>query len=898
MRRPDSLVARIYRVALRVASRSLEEELARDAVEVFRSAWAEARRRGTRATVRFLLTETRSLLRESVSGEDRDRTNRVRGEKGRGRPTGHLAHILDTTRLNARYAFRNLRRSPGFVVVSVLSLTFGIGVSAGLFTLVNTALFRPLPNARAPEELVRIFSSRPGGGSGPFSFPDFLDIRAATETLEDVAVFRGRELILGPASEGARPTEGLEVSGNFFDVLGIPLTRGRAFLTEDVAAGGKVLVLGYHLWMERFHGDPDVLGRSLRVNGEPFTVIGVGPEGMVGPQGPALLGAVIPHMESRDDRGHWSFTGIGRIRAGAGLGQVQQELDAVAARMAEEHPEYWGPGDFGSPGLAAMTPRQAMLPEGVDFFLAAAGFLSVVGLILLIACSNVANLLLTRAWKRRKEVAIRSAMGAPGRRILGQLVTENLLLFGLAGVLSILLMNWITSVVASGAFFLPPAHIHLTVDVRVALFVIGLALITGLTFGLLPALHASRPDLVPALKGREARPRNRLMSARNLLVGVQVGGSLVLVLVSLLLVQSLSHADRMDLGFRDRGVAVMELDLSHGSYQEADGRQFLSDLRQRVESLPGVTETALATRIPLAGGRTLLAGFRPEGYEPAPGEQVTAGMSLVSPGYMDLLGIRLLRGRDVAPEDVAGGERIALVSRTFVSRFWPGEDGVGKTFTTADESMVRVVGVVDDISWGMPGEEPSPFIWFPFSQTWNPRVILHARTQEDPPTLLPLLRQQVAELDPDLPVLRLERMTAITDNATVLHRVLSMVLGLAGAVTLALAMLGIYGVVGFQVSQRTREMGLRIAVGAEPADVIRLVVREGLVLALVGLVPGLILGVIAAALMRAVLLGLQPFDPLAFGGSTFLLLLSVAVASYLPARKAARGDPMDALRVE
>lgn len=898
-----TLSARLYRFLLRRLVPSLSPGYAREAEAVFRAAGVDAWTKGPRAFVAFAWREVRHLLRSALSERRSRRAAGAGGSPGPSWPAGSgkrgagkslAAGVWDVLSLDLRYAVRNLARAPGFVVVSIASLTFGIGTAAGLFTIVNAALLRPLPLAREPEALVRVFSAGPTYQTGPISYPDFLDIRERTQTLEDLAVLRGRSLILGQPSEGGRPARGLEVSENYFDVLGIPMARGRAFLPEDITAGGQVAVIGHQFWQDRFGGDPHVLGRTLRVDGKPFTVVGVAPEGMVSPASPELAEVVVPIMEFRDERGRASITGVGRMRKGVTIAQVRAELAGVTAHLREEYPDYWA-GDRPRQ-LTAMTFREALLPGNAQAALVAAGFLTVVGLILLIACSNVANLLLTRAWRRRGEVAVRSALGAPRRRILGQLFTENLLLFGIAGMLSVGFVRLFVAAAARGIESLPVGRINLAVDARVLLFVGALVLITGLTFGLLPALHASRPNLVPALKGREVPPRYRFLGIRNLLAGAQVGGSLVLVLVSLLLAKSLAHASHLDPGFRAQGVAVVELDLSHTGYGEAEGRQLFASLQERVGALPGATRTALAERIPLEGGSTLIGGLEPEGYEPAPGEHFVAPMSTITPGYLELMRIRLLRGRDFTAEDKAGAERVMLVSQAFVDRFWPGESGVGKQVRSSGGPPYRVVGVVADIPWGMPGEEPKPTVWLPYSQFYVPHMILHVRTAGDPMALLPSLRTEAAALDPDLPIARIDRLESITAHATFAHRVLSLVLGIAGAVTLALAMLGIYGVVAFSVSQRTREVGLRLALGAEPGVVVRMVVRQGIGLALIGLVPGILVSIVAALLMRAALLGLQPLDPVAFGGSVGLLLLAVVAASLVPARKAAGAHPMDALR--
>ena len=897
--------ARLFAAALRIAAPSLSREERGEAVETFMELALAARSGGIGTYVRHLAREARALM--STYADERRTRRRRRGTMGDGaggrggrfEPGGWRTRVADVFRQDLVYAVRSLARAPGFVVVSVLSLTFGIAVSTGLFSLVNATLLRPLPYAQSPEGLVRVFAtSNRTGERGPLSYPDFEDLRAMTGTLEDVAVLRDGNMVVGSAEEGTRQRWGLEVSENYFQLLGIPLARGRAFQPDDVAAGGRVVIIGYHLWQDRFQGDPDVLGRTLHVNGRRHTIIGVAPEGMVGLQGPAVADVVVPIMDERENRGHASKTAVARLGDGVTLEQVQAELDVLARHFQEEYPENWVSEALGPRGLEVMTLRQALLPPGSAAALVVVAFLTVVGLILLIACSNVANLLLTRALKRRAEVAIRSAVGASSGRILVQLLTENLLLFGAAGGLSLLLIQGMAAWASSGTPLLPVGQANIELDGRVALFAMGLALGTGLTFGLAPVLQAVRPNLVRALKGREAPPRYRLLGMRNVLVGAQVGGSLVLVLVSLLLTQSLSHAGRLELGFEDEGVAVLELDLAHREYDEDRGRLFLDALLERAKAIPGVSSVALASGIPLRGSSSYLGNIRPEGYEPAPGEWMAAGMNVVTPGYLELMGIRLLRGRDFTAEDRDGAERVIMVSQAFVDRYWPGESGVGKTVRSGDETASRVVGVVDDIPWRMPGEDPSPFLWVPQGQHYQARTILHVRTAGDPGALLQPVRAALAELDPEMPIVLLDRMETLTANATQVHRILSKALGAAGLVALILAMLGIYGVVAFSVSQRTREVGLRVALGAEPGRVVGMVLREGMTLALVGLVPGLALSAAAAYLMRAALMGMAPLDPTVFLGGVVLLLLSVAAASWGPAHRAARCDPMEALREE
>ncbi len=900
--------ARLYSLLQRFLLPGMSRDYGAEAQAVFRDLGRDAKDAGPGKFSAFLWREFTSLFR--AASQDRAEARKAgSGKTGKGFDPrsgkgsrsvgpGGWRVLLDTLRQDVRYAVRNLSRTPGFVVVSVFSLTFGIAVSTALFSVANAVLLRPLPHASEPEELVRVFSGSRRFSRGPLSFPDYLDLKTMAETLDGIAVVSGRRFSVGFTPSTTRQVSGIEVSEDYFDVLGIRMIRGRGFLPEDIDSGGRVAVIGFNLWQREFDGDPGVMGASLLVDGHSHTIVGVGPEGMVGVGGPVLLELVVPVIEHRDNRGRQAYTGVARLQDGIGPLQAQAELTTLAQHLADEHPEYWTRDGNDPRDLVVRTFREAMLPENGAPFLAVLGFLAVVGLILLISCSNVANLLLTRAYRRREEVAIRSAVGAGRRRITSQLLTENLILFGLSGGLGLLLTHWIASLAGSGWAILPPPGAEFSVDGRVAAFTIGLSLLTGLTFGLFPALQASKADLVSAMKGRTRPLSFRRFGMRNLLVGVQVGGSLVLVLITLLLVRSLTSASSMDLGFQPENVAVLSLDLSHGDYGEEDGKQFVTGLRDRLETLPDVESTALATWVPLQGGSTVIGGLEPEGYVPAPNEYVNAGMSIVSPGYLDLLGIRLLQGRDLLPRDRADAEKVVLVSQAFVRHFWPGESGVGKYINRGERDPFLVVGVVADIPFKTINEEPEPHLWIPFGQWYQSDVILHIRTTGDPRPLLPTFRLQVADLDPDLPVVRVDLMENVTDNATDPHRILASALGIAGLFTLALAMLGIYGVVAFSVSQRTREVGLRIALGAAPARVVRMVVKEGLSLAMIGLVPGLLVAAAAAHLLRVLIIGFSPIDPVSFTVGAGLLLFAVVSASVAPAFRAARADPMESLRAE
>jgi len=550
----------------------------------------------------------------------------------------------------------------------VLSLAFAIAVSTVVFSTVNAALLRPVPHVANQDRLVRVFTGTRRYGRGPSSYPDFEDYREMSETLADLAAIGSKHFSVGPVSRGTRQVWGLEVSDNYFQLLGIPLARGRGFLPEDVTAGGKVAVIGHNTWKREFHGSPDVLGRQIQLNGQPYTVVGVGPEGMVGLDGPLLLEIIIPIMEFREERGRLALSVVGRLKEGATVPQAQAELAAIGRHLSDTYPEYWDP-DGGTPrGLSVLTAREARIPEGVPLAAILGGAAAAVALILLIACSNVANLLLTRAFKRRSEIAVRCAIGAPAKRVFGQLLVENFLLFGSAGVVGLLGTHWLASILGSGWVLIPPPGADISVDVRVVLFTAAVSLGTGFTFGMIPALQASRLDILPALKGLAPALRFRFLGVRNLLVGAQVGGSMVLVLMTILLVQGLSNARHRDLGFHPSGVATLSMDLSHRDYGEEDGLRFYSDLMVRTGMLPGVSAVGLASWVPLEGGSTVYGGLEPEGYQAGPQEYLSATSSVMTPGYLDLTGMRLLRGRDFGEVDGPGSPEVILVNQTFVDR--------------------------------------------------------------------------------------------------------------------------------------------------------------------------------------------------------------------------------------
>ncbi len=848
-----------------------------------------------------LVSTVFSELRGSGAGEGMRASTTVPQPPGGERRSQHrILSALDNLARDLRYAVRNLVRSPLFVAVSVSSVALSVAAATAVFSVVNAGLLRQDPYVHRPDELIRIFGSHRDHPYGPLSYLDVMDIRQQAGTLEDVAAYRTSRITLTREGYGSRQVHTEQVSDNWFTMLGIPITLGRGFVPEDADPGTLVAVLGYGMWDREFESDPNVIGSSIRLNGRMHTVVGVAPRGLLAhedPTQPELWTLIPEHI--REERGRTGLKAVGRMRDGVAIAQVRSELDLVAERLVQEYPDNWSDQSGENRGLRVLTDRAGRLPpdqraENVAVLLVLA---MVVTLILLIACSNVANLLLTRAWRRRTEIAVRLSLGAGRTRLVGQLLTEGVLLGLVAGGVGLIATHWLTTALANGALFVPlPTAIDLTVDWRVATFALGLALVTGVVFSLVPALHASKPNLVPALKGLESGGRLRRSTTRNILVVVQVAASMILVFSSALLLRSLHEARSVDIGFNPENVAMVGLDLSHRDYGTEEAAQFYNDLLERLRGLPGVDDAVLGNRVPLEGGSSLWGGLKPEGYELGPREYLTINYNTVSPGYFDLIDVPMLRGRDFNETDRAGEQQVAIVNQAFVDRFWPAQNAVGKHVIARDE--YRIVGVVADAKYVTVSEGRTPHIWVPAAQSKSVAYRVHVRTSGDPRALLPIIREEVHAMDRDLPIVESRLMRSLTDRAVLPYRVISVVLTAAGLIALGLAMMGVYGVMAYAVSQRTREVGIRIAVGARQESVVRMIVREGLALAAVGAVIALPLMVLLAQLLKTFLVGVRPLDPLSLLSGITLLAAAAFAATLFPALRAARVDPMLALRAE
>src|SRR5579859_1713137 len=819
--------------------------------------------------------------------------------------------MLNLLSQHVRYGARALARSPVFALVAVLSVAIGAGATTGVVTLVDTMLLRPPSGVEHAERLVVVGRTQNGKGFDNFSYPAFAAYRTARSLSGLAATEIGPQTVSLAGPSGGEPMHVSTVSGNLFDVLEARTFLGRFFAKDEDGAPGEkpVLVLSYAYWQRRLGADPSILGRPLVLNGAPFTVIGIAAKGFQGPfatapDGWVPLAAVTyfgtPASMFNEPAGVWLMA-VGRLAPNASLDQAQAELAGITARLARDNPNaYEGKG---------VTVERASLFPG-DMQAAIGGFLAllfvVAGLVLVIASTNVAGMLLARAAARQREIAVRLALGASRAQLVWQLVIECLLLFGAAGALGLVIANWMVRGLLA---LIPRLPVSLSLDPRLDWRVLTAALVlalgTGLLAGLVPALQSTRPNLVPALKagsgGSDGAGRLRLRSG---LLVVQIAFSMVLLVVAGLFARTLQHARGIDPGFDPEGVAFTTLDFGTANYSEDRGRQAAMAILNQVRALPGVHGAALSAMLPLGGGGL---GFGPitvpgRPVDPREGE-LDADWDVVSPGYFATLGIPLVQGRDFSEADRAGVGDVAIINEAYAAALFPGEDPVGRTLvnegrTPSDSRTLTVIGVVRNAKYRFLGEAQRNFIYVPLSQWYFARTNILVKMT--PGVAMPAVAvgRIVAAVDPALPILRQEALRDQMAVALLPQQLALFVSGGLGLVALLLALLGIYGVTAYGVSQRTREIGVRIALGAPRGHVLGLVLRQGLVLAGVGVLLGALAAFGATGLLRGLLYGVAPADVVALGGAAVLLALAALAASWVPARRAARLDPVIALRSE
>jgi predicted permease len=805
-----------------------------------------------------------------------------------------------------RYAWRQVARSPGFAALAVVMLGLGIGATTTIFSVINGLFLRPPAQVREPERLVSIFTSDFSGPAfGTSSHPDYVDFAAGVPGLTAIAAASPRPFSVAAQGESFR-TLGEMVSDNYFQVLGVPLAVGSGLLS---GSSETQAVIAHGLWTRLFGGDPGVIGRPVRLSGHTFTISGVAPPGFSGSirgvrmevwtrlAAQRVLEPSDDIMEERGDRG---LSLVGRLREGATVEQVRGQLAVVAARLHGAYPETWT-------DVAGKPRRVTVLPERearifpsirgpVTQFLGL--LMGVAGLVLVVCCANLANLLLARATVRRRELAVRLALGGGRGRLVRQLLTEGLVLAILGGTAGVALALWAAD--ALGAFRPPlpvPVALEFPLDGRILLFTLAVSAGTVVLSALVPALRATRLDAATALRAdTSAASDSRRFGLRDALVVGQVAVSLVVLAAAGLFITSLRNASRLDPGFRSEGLALLRLELGIQGYDSTRGQAFYAELERRARALPGVEAVALAEILPLglSGQRR---GVEVEGYAPAEGEDMEFGTNTVSAGYFETMGIEIVRGRGFEPSDRAGARAVAVVNESFARRFWPGENPIGRRFSTGRGGVREVVGVAQDGKYRSLGEDPQPHFYQPFAQRYEPDMVLVARAATDARSALDALIREAHALDPELPI-EASTMEEHLGLAVLPQRIGSAVLTSFGAITALLAALGLYGVMSYVVSQRTREIGIRMALGARGRDVRLLVLRRALAVTLAGLALGLAGALAAARLLGAFLVNVSPSDPVTLLSVTAFFAAVAVLASWLPARRAAAVDPVRALRWE
>lgn len=814
--------------------------------------------------------------------------------------------MFETALQDVRYGLRLLRRTPLFTLTAALSLAIGIGANTTIFSVASALLLRPLPGLTDPSRLVDIGRTQDGRSFDTSSYPNYRDLRERTTTLSEVYAYRiePQPVSLNDGHDAER-IYGAPVSGNYFRALGTTPALGRFFNdADDTPAGSAVAVISHELWQRRFGGAAAAAGSTVTFNSHAVAIVGVAPPGFQGTTMlradawvPLTLAAIATPRFGADmftnRRAVWLFMG-GRLKPGVTRAQANAELAAIGDTLQKEYPQANRGKSFRSLPTAVI-PGQT---DNVGGFLAV--LLVIVGLVLVVACVNLAGMLLARASTRRREIAVRLAIGANRSRLVRQLVTETVVLFAVGGGLGLLLTQWLTRLLLAVVPTLPvPVGLDITVDWRVVGFAVAVSFVASILCALAPALQASTPDLVPALKvdGTGAGGRLRLRSA---FIVAQVTISLVLVIAGGLFVRALGRAAAIDPGFDQRNVEVVTMDLSLSGRQDPEALAFADRLRARVLATPGVRSAAFAADLPLDGGRMGLGSLRVPGRRPPSGEDsFPADWNAVSPDYFKTLTMPLVSGRDFTPQDTAGAPGVIIINEAMARSVWQTTDVLGRQFQTdgigTTTMTVTVIGVAPDAQVDTLGAAVRPFVYVPVAQRYMPRTSLLVRSDR---SVIAVVRGLVRELDPNLPVTSALPLSQITALTLIPQRIAAAVAASLGVVVLLLAAIGIYGVTSYSVDRRRREIGVRMALGADRASVLRLVIRQGILLTAMGVLLGLALAAAGSEVLRSLLFGVSTRDPVAFGGAALLFALVALAATYLPARRATQVNPMVALRAE
>jgi predicted permease len=810
-----------------------------------------------------------------------------------------------------RFAFRLLLHNPGVTLVAVASLALGVGANTTVFTLVNAILLHPLP-IRDIDRVVVVTVKEERNGTltenAGISRLNFDDLRAQATVFSDASIMTFSPMAMAGSGEPEQ-VFGQLVGGSFFDLLGAPLAAGRGFGAEDDRELGAkpVTVLSYGLWQRRFGGRPDIVGQGITLNSHPFTVVGVTAEGFRGTfpvGGPelwvpmAMYREVLtgPQLEGYTSRRSLTYQGVARLKDGVTLEQARANADAIGKALERDFPAENRGRTFGLQGVAegAFPPqfRQQLTLSG------SVG-MTVVGLVLLIACGNVANLLLARAHARRQEIAVRLSIGASRGRLVRQLLTESVLLALLGGLGGLIVAYWARSLLwAYRPPFIQPNFIDLGFDARILTFAILVSLATGILFGLAPAVQASRPDMVTELKERTTLPGGtRWYNVRHLLVAGQVALSLVALISAGLFLRSLSNAQRIDLGFQSDGIVVLGMNAGTQGYDEPRGRDLYRRVLERLPGVPGVQSATLSSGVPLFQGGFMRTTFRDDQDITDPRNGRLTQLNEVGDRYFETLGIPIVRGRAFTSADRVGSTPVIIINETMAKQFFPNEEALGRRLHIFGRPPAReIVGIAKTIKYNFVGEEDTAYMYLPLEQNYTSQAIVQVRVNGNPDAVLGTVRRELQAVEPTMPLLNVNTYRTIVGTSLWAPRMGASLLSAFGLIALLLAAMGLYGVMSYSVSQRTREIGIRMALGAEQREVRGMIVRQGLWLAVGGVAVGLAAALALARLVTNLLFGVSGTDPVTFVAVPLVLLAVAVCATLLPALRASRVDPVEALR--